>query len=61
MTSQTLFQNTFILKRPKVLIFADIIKVVTMLPCLSKQSLKTKKKFKELEIMYQNAICIYIS
>ena len=30
MTSQPLFQNTFILRRPGVAIFADIIKIVTM-------------------------------
>ena len=29
MTSQTLFQNTVILRRPGVAIFADIIKIIT--------------------------------
>ena len=31
MASEPLFQNTFILKRPRVAIFADIIKIVTIL------------------------------
>ena len=30
MTSQPLFQNTFVLRRLRVAIFADIIKIVTM-------------------------------
>ena len=30
MTSQTLFQNTFILRRPGVSIFAAIVKIVTI-------------------------------
>ena len=30
MTSQPLFQNTFILRRPRVTNFADIIKIATM-------------------------------
>ena len=30
MTSSPLFQNTFILGRPRVAIFADIIKIVIM-------------------------------
>ena len=30
MTSQILFQNTFILRRPRVVILADIMKIVTM-------------------------------
>ena len=29
-------------------------------PCLSKKPLKTQKKSKELEIMYQNVIYIFI-
>ena len=29
MTSQNLFQNTFILRKPRVAIFVDIIKIVT--------------------------------
>ena len=31
MTSQPLHQNTFILRRPRVAIFADIIKIVTLI------------------------------
>ena len=58
MTSWSLFQNTVILKRPVVAIFADIIKVLTR---FTKKSPKTQEKFKELEIMYQNAIYICIS
>ena len=49
MASQPLFQNTFILNRPRKANFADIIKLE---PCLLKQPLKTQKKLKELEIMY---------
>ena len=30
MVSQPLFQNTFVLRKPRVAIFADIIKIVTM-------------------------------
>ena len=49
-------QNTFILRRSGSAIFAAIIKIVTMF-------IKTmfKDSRKELEIMYQNAICICIS
>ena len=43
------YENTFILRRPRVAIFADIIKIVTM---FIKTSLKTQKMLKELEIMY---------
>ena len=45
-------------KKTGVVIFADIIKVVTY---LLKQSLKTRENLKGIEIMYQNAICICIS
>ena len=41
----TLFKNTVILRRPGVAIFADIIKIVTM---LIKKLLKTQEKLKEL-------------
>ena len=40
MTSEPLFQNTFILGRPRVAIFADIIKIVTMFV----KSLKIQEK-----------------
>ena len=49
------FQNSLILRRPKVPIFADIIKIVTI---LIRQSLLAQKNLKELEIMYQNEIYI---
>ena len=58
MTSRPLFQNTFILRRPRVAIFADIIKIVTM---FIKTIFEDSKKLKELEIMDQNAIYICIS
>ena len=58
MTSQPLLQNTVILRRPGVAIFADIIKIITF---LLKQSLKTQEKLKELKILYQNAIYTRIS
>ena len=51
------FQNSLILRRPKVPIFADIIKIVTI---LIRQSLLARKNLKELEIMYQNEIYICI-
>ena len=44
MTSQPLFQNTFILRRPGVVIFADIIKVVTMfIKTITKDSRTVKR------------------
>ena len=58
MNSSLLFQNIFILTRPRVFIFADVIKTETI---FSKTIFKDSKKLKELEIMYQNAICICIS
>ena len=58
MTSKTLFQNTFMLRRPRGASFVDIIKIVTM---FIKKSLKSQKKLQELEIMYQDAIYICIS
>ena len=42
MTSTTLFQNTFFLRRPRVVNFAKIIKTATIKP------LKTQKNLKEL-------------
>ena len=44
----TFFQNTFIVRRPKVVTFADI----KTRPFLLKQSLKSQNKLKELKIMY---------
>ena len=55
MTSLLLFQNTFVLRRPRVGIFADIIKIVTM---FVKTIFKNSKKVK-FEIMNQNAIYLY--
>ena len=43
MKSSPLFQNNFILRRPGVVIFADIIKIVTF---LLRQPLKTQKSLK---------------
>ena len=54
----TFFQKTFILRRPGITIFAEIIKIVTM---FIKKIFKDQEKLKELEIMYQNAIYICIS
>ena len=45
----TFVLNTFILRRPSVASFSDIIKLQ---PGLSKEPLKTSKKVKELEIVY---------
>ena len=49
----TYFKGPF-LTRPRVDIFADTIKIVTMF-------IKSQKNSKQLEIMYQNAIYICIS
>ena len=46
----------FILRKPRPPIFADIVKIVTM---FIKIIFKDSKKSKELEIMYQNSICIW--
>ena len=48
----------FILWRPRVASFADIIKFVTM---FVRKIFKDSKKLKELEVMYQDAIYICIS
>ena len=45
MTSSPLFQNAFILRRPRVTIFADIIKIVTI---FIKAILKDLKKVKRI-------------
>ena len=58
MTSKPLFQITFTLRRPRVAIFASIIKIVTS---LIKKTLKAQKKLKQLEIIYQNPVYICIS
>ena len=58
MTSWPLFQNTFILRKPGVDIFADIIKIITF---YLKKPLQTQEKLKELEILNQNAIYTCIS
>ena len=58
MTWHSSYQNAFILRRPSLANFADIIKISTM---FIKKPLKTEKKLKELEIMYSNAIYICIS
>ena len=50
------FQKIFILRRPGVAIFADIINIW---PCLLKQYLKTQEKLEELESMYLNGIYLY--
>ena len=46
--SLPLFQNMFILRRPRVANFADIIKIATM---FIKTTFKDPEKLKELEIM----------
>ena len=47
MTSQPFYQNTFILRRPRVAILADIFKIVTM---FIKAILQDSKKFKRKRI-----------
>ena len=50
MTLSALFQNTIILRKPRVANFADIMKITTMfIKTIFKDS---KKKLKDLEIMY---------
>ena len=45
MTSQPFFQNTLILRRPGVAIFADVIKIVNM---FIKTIIQDREKLKEL-------------
>ena len=52
------FEKMFVLRRPGVAIFADIIKNFTMLITII---LKDSKKLEEVEIMYLNGIYICIS
>ena len=52
MTSQLLYENDFILRRPTTAKFADIIKI----PTIIKKPLTTQKRLKELDIMCSNAI-----
>ena len=57
----TFLSKNFILRRPGVAIFADIIKIVTMfIKTILKDSRKVKK-LEELEIMYLNGIYVCIS
>ena len=51
-------KNTFILKRPRVAIFADIIKVVTI---FIKTIFKDSKKFKRIRNYSQSSVFIYFS
>ena len=51
----TFISKYLFLRMPRVAIFADIIKIVTM---FVKTIRKDSKTSKELEIMYQNTICI---
>ena len=46
-----LFQNTFILRRPRVASFTDIIQIATMFIKTTFEDLK-EKKLKELKIMH---------
>ena len=58
MTSKPSFQNSLILRRPGVVIFGDIIKIVTM---FIKRVTKDSGKVKKIEIMYQNPVFMWIS
>ena len=53
-----MFQNIFILRVPRVDIFAEMIKIVTM---FIEKPFRTQKKLKESKIKNQNAIFICIS
>ena len=57
MMLQTLFQNIFISRKPRVAVFADISKIVTM---FFTTIFKDSKMLKKLETMNQNAIYICI-
>ena len=50
MTSSPLYQNTFMLRKPRVAIFVDIIKIVAT---FIKTIFKDSKKLKVFEVMYQ--------
>ena len=58
MTPLHLFQIISILRKARVGIFADIIKIKTM---FTKTIFKDLKKIKDLEIMDQNAVFMCIS
>ena len=60
MTSWTLSQNTFILRRPRVAFFADIIKIVTMCIKMIFKDSKQVQRIRSYAVMYQNEtyICI---
>ena len=49
MTSESLFQNTFVLNWPRVVNFADIIKIAII---VIKTTFKASKKLKEVENIY---------
>ena len=49
--------RALILRRPRVAIFADTMKIVIIFV----KTLKPQEKLKELEIMYQNPVYICIS
>ena len=51
MTPNSLVRNIFILIRPEVANFVDVIKIVTM---FIKKKFKVSKRVKELKLMYQN-------
>ena len=53
----TFISKYLFLRRPRVAIFVDIIKIVTMFVKTIREDSKT---LKELETMYQNTICICI-
>ena len=58
MTPLHLFQIISILRKARVAIFTDIIKIKTM---FTKTIFKDLKKIKDLEIMDQNAVFMCIS
>ena len=58
MTPLPLFQIISILRKARVAIFADIMKIKTM---FTKTIFKDLKKIKDLEIMDQNAVFMCIS
>ena len=57
MTSQPFYENVFILRKPTVANFADVIKI----PTIIEKTPNDAKRLKELEIMCSNAMYICIS
>ena len=58
MTSKLLFQNAFILRKPRVAIFADIIKIVTM---FIKKMFEDSKKVKRIRNNASKSLSVFLN